>query len=349
MINNAQTRRPLKKTALGSILFAGALLAVAVIAEAQQPARIPRIGLIFGPSRSGSKDQVDGFRQGLRDRGYIEDQNIVLDYRYGEGKEDLLRDLAGDLVHLKVDVIVTSSTVAAITAKQLTRTIPIVLAGTGDPVATGLVASLARPRGNVTGLSAASPELSTKQLDLLREIVPKVSRVAVLYDPRGPVNVRAWKEIEVIATAFRIQLIRLEVRGPEDYELALTAAARKRADALLVRRAPLNQTYQTQIVSLAKRGKLPAIYPIRQYVEVGGLMSYGIDSSYLNRRAAHYVDKILKAAKPVDLPVQPTKFEFVINLKTAKEIGVTIPPDVLIVGGPSHQMTVCSEQQKQRR
>jgi putative ABC transport system substrate-binding protein len=198
-------------------------------------------------------------------------------------------------------------------------------------------------------LSAASPELSTKQLDLLREIVPKVSRVAVLYDPRGLVNVPWWKEIEVIATAFRIQLIRLEVRGPEDYELALTAAARKRADALLVRRAPLNQTYQTQIVSLAKRGKLPAIYSIRQYVEVGGLMSYGIDSSYLNRRAAHYVDKILKAAKPVDLPVQPTKFEFVINLKTAKEIGVTIPPDVLIVGGPSHQMTVCSEQQKQRR
>jgi len=260
----------------------------------------------------------------------VEDKNIVIDDRYAEGREDLLHDLAGDLVRLKVDIILTSSTVAAIAAKKLTATIPIVLAGTGDPVATRLVANLARPGGNVTGLSGVSPELSTKQLDLIREIVPKVSRVGVLYDPRNPVNVAAWKEIEVTATAFRIELIRLEIRDRDDYESAFTTAARKRADALLVRREPINQTYRTRIVSLAERSKLPAIYPLSQYVEAGGLMSYGIDAADLYRRAAAYVDKILKGAKPGELPVeQPTKFEFIINLKTARQIGLSIPPNVL--------------------
>jgi len=306
------------------------LFALSDSAEAQQPSKIPRIGLIAGQSRSISRPNDDGFRQGLRDRGYIEDKNIVVDYRYGEGREDLLHDFAADLVRLKVDIIVTASTVAAIAAKQLSGTIPIVLAGVGDPIATGLVASLARPGANVTGLSSLSPELSTKQLDLIREIVPKVIRVAVLYDPRNPVNKPVLKEIEVTATAFRIQLVRLEVQGPEDYDSAFTTAAQKRIGALLVRRDPINQTYQTRIVSLAERNKLPAIYPIRQYVEFGGLMSYGIDSPDLYRRAATYVDKILKGRKPADLPVeQPTKFEFIINLKAAKQIGLTIPPNVL--------------------
>jgi putative tryptophan/tyrosine transport system substrate-binding protein len=260
----------------------------------------------------------------------VEDKNIVIDYRYGEGREDLLRDFAGDLVRLKVDIIVTASTVAALAAKQLTGTIPIVLAGTGDAVATGLVASLARPGGNVTGLSALSPELITKQLELLKEIVPKAARVAVLYDPRNPVNIPAWKEIEPVAHAFRIRLLRLEVQGPEEYESAFAAAARGRADALLVRREPLNQTSRTRIVSLAAQSKLPAIYSLRSYVEAGGLMSYGVYEADLYRRAAYYVDKILKGAKPADLPVeQPTKFEFVINLKTAKQIGLTIPQSVL--------------------
>jgi ABC-type uncharacterized transport system substrate-binding protein len=311
--------------------FGGALLlALSFTAEAQQPTKIPRIGLISGVSRSSGQSQVDGFRRGLRDLGYVEEKNIVIDYRYGEGREDLLRDFAGDLVRLKVDIIVTGSTVAAHAAKQLTGTIPIVLAGTGDPVATGLVASLARPGGNVTGLSAISPELSTKQLEFAREIVPKLARLAVLYDPRNPVNIPAWKEIEHIAPAFRIQLLRLEVQGPGDYEPAFAAATRGRADALLVRREPINQTYQTRIVSLAAQSKLPAIYPLRQYVEVGGLMSYGVDTAALNRRAATYVDKILKGAKPADLPVeQPTKFELVINLKTAKQIGLTNAQSVL--------------------
>jgi len=305
--------------------------ALGASAEAQQPTKIPRIRVIFGQSRSSSESLVEGFRQGLRDRGYVEEKNIIIDYRYGEGREDLLRDFAGDLVRLKVDIIVTASTVAAVTAKQLTGTIPIVVAGTGDPVATGLVANLARPGGNVTGLSAMSSELSTKQLELIREIVPKIDRLAVLYDPRNPVNVPRWKEIEHSAPAFRIQLLRLEVRGPEDYESAFAAAARGRADALLVLREPLNQTYQTRIVSLAAQKKLPAIYPLRQYVEVGGLLSYGINAADLYRRAATFVDKILKGTKPADLPVeQPTKFELVINLKTAKQIGLTIPPSVLL-------------------
>jgi len=311
-------------------LLTAILLALFHRAETQQPVKIPRIGYLVSGSRSSSQYQVDGFRQGLRDHGYIEDKNIVVDYRYGEGREDLLSDFAGDLIHLKVDIIVTSSTIAAIAAKKLTATIPIVLAGTGDPVATRLVANLARPGGNVTGLSGVSPELSTKQLDLIREIVPKVSRVGVLYDPRNPVNVAAWKEIEVTDTAFRIELIRLEIRDRDDYESAFTTAARKRADALLVRREPINQTYRTRIVSLAERSKLPAIYPLSQYVEAGGLMSYGIDAADLYRRAAAYVDKILKGAKPGELPVeQPTKFEFIINLKTARQIGLSIPPNVL--------------------
>jgi putative ABC transport system substrate-binding protein len=321
----------MKRAAVPSILVAVVLLALGVMAEAQQPKNVPRIGFIAVGSRSFSQHHADVFLQGLRDLSYVEDKNIVIDYRYGEGREDLLRDFAGDLVRLKVDIIVTASTVAALAAKQLTGTIPIVLAGTGDAVATGLVASLARPGGNVTGLSALSPELITKQLELLKEIVPKAARVAVLYDPRNPVNIPAWKEIEPVAHAFRIRLLRLEVQGPEEYESAFAAAARGGADALLVRREPLNQTYRTRIVSLAVQSKLPAIYPLRQYVEAGGLMSYGVNDDHLYRRAAYYVDKILKGTKPADLPVeQPTKFEFIINLKAAKQIGLTIPPNVSV-------------------
>jgi putative ABC transport system substrate-binding protein len=306
------------------------LLACVHLAEAQQPAKIPHIGFIVAGSRSSSQSNLDAFRQGLRDLGYVEGKNIVIEYHYAEGRDERLRDFADDLVHLKVDIIVTASTVAARVAKQLTGTIPIVMTGTGDPVATGLVASLARPGGNVTGLSALSPEFSTKQLELAREIVPKVRRVAVLFDPANPVNIPAWKELEGIAPAFRVNLLPLEVRDPEDFERVLGAAARGRADALLVRRDPINQANQTRIVSLAAKSKLPAIYPLRQYVEVGGLMSYGVSTDDLNRRAAWYVDKILKGTKPADLPVeQATKFEFVINLKAAKQIGVTIPPNML--------------------
>jgi putative tryptophan/tyrosine transport system substrate-binding protein len=306
------------------------ILATIHLAEAQQAKKIPRIGFLVSGS-PGQTPVEHGFRQGLRDLGYVEGKNIVIEYRYAEGRDDRLRDLAADLVRLKVDIIVTSSTVAVGAAKQLTGTIPIVMSGSGDPVGTGLVASLAKPGGNVTGLSALSPELTTKQLELLKEIVPRVGRVAVLFDPGNPVNIPALKEIEHIAPSFGIQLLRIEVRGPEDYEPAFGAATRGRADALLVRRDPINQNYQTRIVSLAAQGKLPAMYPLRQYVEVGGLVSYGVSTVDISRRAATYVDKILKGAKPGDLPVeQPMKFEMVINLKAAKQIGLTIPPNVLV-------------------
>jgi len=313
------------------IVFVVVLLAVAVIAEAQQPAKVPRIGYLVPGSASTSRSSVDGFRQGLRDLGYVEGKNIVIEYRYAEGRDDRVRDLAADLVRLKVDIIVTSSTVAVGAAKELTGTIPIVMTGTGDPVATGLVANLARPGGNVTGLSAVSSDLSTKQLELVREIVPRIRRVAVLFDPANPVNIPAWKEMEGVAPGLGLQLLPLEVRGPEEYEPAFGAAARGRADALLVRRDPINQNYQTRIVSLAAQSKLPAMCPLRQYVEVGGLVSYGVSTVDLSRRAAMYVDKILKGAKPADLPIeQPMKFEMVINLKAAKQIGLTIPPNVLV-------------------
>jgi putative ABC transport system substrate-binding protein len=312
--------------ALGAMLFA-----LCSSADAQQTGKIPRIGYLGSGSPSSGQTQVDAFRQGLRDLGYVEGKNIVIEWRYAEGKDDLLRDFAADLVRLKVDIIVTSSTVAVGAAKQLTGTIPIVMSGSGDPVATGLVASLAKPGGNVTGLSALSPELTTKQLELLKEIVPRVGRVAVLFDPGNPVNIPAWKEIEHIAPFFGIQLLPIEVRGPEDYKPAFGAAARGRADALLVRRDPINQTSQTRIVSLAAQSKLPAMYPLRGYVEVGGLVSYGVSTVDISRRAATYVDRILKGAKPADLPIeQPMKFEMVINLKAAKQIGLTIPPNVLV-------------------
>jgi len=234
------------------VLLIGLALAFSVhLAHAQQPGKLPRIGYLVPGSDSSSRSSVDAFRQGLHDLGYVEGKNIVIEYRYAEGRDDRLRDLAADLVRLRVDIIVTSSTVAVGAAKQLTGTIPIVMTGTGDPVATGLVASLARPGGNVTGLSAVSPELSTKQLELVREIVPRIRRVAVLFDPANPVNIPAWKEMEGVAPGLRIQLLPLEVRGPEEYEPAFGAAARGRADALLVHRDPINQTYQTRIAEQA--------------------------------------------------------------------------------------------------
>jgi putative ABC transport system substrate-binding protein len=310
-----------------SFVLGAVLVAHCFPAEAQQTKKAPRIGLL---AASSVQSASDSFKQGLRDLGYVEGKNIVIEYRYAEGREDRLRDLAAELVRLKVDIIVTGSTVAVRAAKQLTGTIPIVMAGTGDPVATGLVASLARPGGNVTGLSAVSPELTTKQLELLKEIIPSVGRVAVLFDPAYPVNIPAWKEMKNVAPVFGMQLLPLEVREAKDYEPAFGAAGRGRADALLVRRDPLNQTHRTQIVSLAAQSKLPAFYPLKEYVEVGGLISYGVSTADLNRHAAIYVDKILKGAKPADLPVeQPMKFEFIVNLKAAKQIGLTIPQSVL--------------------
>ena len=289
------------------------------------------VGFVGGsPSSSFTQSNIDTFRQGLRDLGYIEGKNIVIEYRYTEAREDRLTDLAAELVRSKVDIIVTGSTPVVRAAMQLTGAIPIVMAGTGDPVATGLIASLSRPGGNVTGLSAFGPELTTKQLELLKEAFPQVSWVLFLYNGANASTVVALKEIEVAASALGVQLQASDVRVAKDIEPAFSAAARRRANALLVLREALYQTNATRIVSLAAQGKLPVIYPTQRYVDVGGLMSYGISTPDLYRRVAIYVDKILKGAKPADLPVeQPTTFEFIVNLKAAKQIGLTIPPNVL--------------------
>ena len=260
----------------------------------------------------------------------MEGKNIFIEWRFAEGKSDRLPSLAGELVRLKVDVIVTAGPQPTRSAKQATTTIPIVMAQDDDPVGSGFVASLARPGGNITGLATFGPEVSGKQLELLREIVPKLSRVGVLGDVIRPGTAQALKEINVAADAFAMQLQYLEVRGPKDIETAFRAAAKERAEALLVQRSPVLLSQRRQLADLAAKSRLQALYGTREYVEDGGLMSYGVSIADQFRRAAWYVDKILKGMRPADLPVeQPRKFEFVINLKAAKQIGLTIPPNVL--------------------
>jgi len=260
----------------------------------------------------------------------VEGKNIVIEWRYGDGKLDRLPALAAELVRLKVDVIVTAAPPVTRAAKQATVTIPIVMAFDDDPVGSGFVASLNRPGGNITGLSTQSPEISGKQLEFLREIAPRLSRVGVLGDVTRPGVPQALREINVVADAFRVQVQYLEVRGPKDIETAFRAATKERADALIVLGSPVLRSQQKQVVDLAVKSRLPATYSVPEFVEDGGLMTYGVNINDLYRRAATYVDKILKGTKPADLPVeQPTKFEFIINLKAAKQIGLTIPPNVL--------------------
>jgi putative tryptophan/tyrosine transport system substrate-binding protein len=299
-------------------------------AEAQQSKKVPRIGFLGGASASSYAPRIDAFRQGLNKLGYIEGKNITIEYRYADGKEDRLPVLAAELVGLNVDVIVTSGPQATRPAKEATATIPIVMAFDSDPVGNGFVASLARPGGNITGLSALSPELSGKQLELLKEIIPKLSRVAVLGNSNEPANPKTLREIELAAKAFGVQLQPLDVLGPKDIETAFRAATKRGANALLALASPVLSDHRTQIVDLALKSRLPAIYYRPEFVQAGGLMSYATSFTDLSHRAATYVAKILKGAKPADLPVeQPTKFEFVINLKAAKQIGLTIPPNVL--------------------
>ena len=314
-----------------SILVAAALHTFAVITEAQQPGKVPRIGFLSTVSPSTLSSRVDSFRQGLRELGYVEGKNIVIEWRYGDGKLDRLPALAAELVRLKVDVIVTAAPPPTRAAKQATVTIPIVMAFDDDPVGSGFVASLNRPGGNITGLSTQSPEISGKQLEFLREIVPKLSRVGVLGDVTRPGVPQALREINVVADAFRVQVQYLEVRGPKDIETAFRAATKERADALIVLGSPVLRSQQKQVVDLAVKSRFPAIYSVPEFVEDGGLMTYGVNINDLYRRAATYVDRILKGAKPAELPVeQPMKFEFVVNLKAAKQIGLTIPPNVLV-------------------
>jgi putative tryptophan/tyrosine transport system substrate-binding protein len=311
--------------ALSAVLFA-----LCVPASAQQPKKVPRIGFLTTVSPSAIADRIEAFRQGLRELGYVEGKNIVIEYRYAEGKLDRLPALAAELVRLKVDVIVTGGPTVTHAAKEVTFAIPIIMGFDNDPVGNGFVASLARPGGNITGLSALSPELSGKRLELLKEIVPKLSRVAVLGNSTDPGSAQMLGETERAAAALGVQHLYLDVRAAEDIETAFRAASNRRADAVLALTSFLLTNQRKQVVELAVKTRLPAIYDRREFVEDGGLMTYGVSSTDLFRRAATYVDKILKGAKPADLPVeQPKKFEFIINLKAAKQIGLTIPPNVL--------------------
>ena len=311
------------------IALCALLFAVSSIAEAQQE-KVHRIGLLAAGEASAVAGRIDAFRQGLRERGYEEGKNIIIEYRYGEGKLDRTQALAAELIRLKLDVIVTAGPADTRVAKQATTTVPIVMAQS-DPVGSGLIASLARPGGNITGLASLAPELSGKQLELLKEIVPKLSRVAVLGNSMNPGNAQALKETELAAKAFKVQLKYLDIQSSDVIESAFSILKKERAGAFIVLRNPVASTYRKRIVDLAGKSHLPAMYVTPEWVEAGGFMSYAPDNQDNWRRAATYVDKILKGAKPADLPVeQPTKFELVINLKTAKQIEVTIPPDVLV-------------------
>jgi len=307
------------------------LFALCLPAEAQQPGKVYRIGYLTAATPSTMAARTEALRQGLRELGYVEGKNIVIEWRYAEGKLDRLPALLAELVRLKVDVIVTAGPPGTRAAKEAAVTIPIVMAQDSDPVGNGYVASLARPGGNITGLATLAPEISGKRLELLKETVPRLSRVAVLGNSTEPGNAQVLRETELATEAFKVQLQSLDVLGPKDIETAFRSASKGHADAVLVLPSPVINSQRTEFVELAVKNRLPAIYPFPEYVEAGGLMTYGVSFIDLARRAATYVDKILKGANPADLPVeQPTKFELVINLKTAKQIGLTIPPNVLV-------------------
>jgi putative ABC transport system substrate-binding protein len=304
----------------------GAVLATSLAVEAQQAGKVWRIGFL----RAGQppKPWVEAFQQGLRERGYVDGQNVVVEFRFTDGSFDQLPRLAEELVRLKVDVILASGAPPALAAKKATTSVPIVFVGVFDPVELGLIPSLGRPGGNITGLGSTSADLAGKRLELLRELVPKLRRVAVLSNPSNPSNPIQLKGAEVAARTLGLQLQPAPVQGPSDFDAAFKAA--RGANGLLLLDSPLFITHRARLAGLAATGRLPAISGLRDFVEVGGLMSYGGDFPDSYRRAATYVDKILKGAKPTDLPVeQPTKFEVVINLKTAKALGLTIPPSLL--------------------
>ncbi len=319
----------MSKTAGIIATLALGIFAAPVAAQGQPPTKVLRIGYLT--ARSGGSHLDDAFRQGLRELGYTEGENIAILHRSSEGISERLPDLAAELVRLKADVIVAATTPAIHAAQQATRTIPIVMAVSHDPVETGFVASLARPGGNITGLSFQSPESSAKQLELLKGAVPRVSRVAVLWNAPGPIGARMLTETGRAAQSLGVQLQSLEVRDSGDLGKAFQAATRRRAGALLVLAGPVLFTHRKRIVELAAESRLPAMYGITEYAKDGGLMAYAPNLLNMYRRAATFVDKILKGAKPADLPVeQPTRFELVINLKTAKALGLTIPPSILI-------------------
>jgi putative ABC transport system substrate-binding protein len=321
----------MRKAGVLSILFAVVLLAVAVIAKAQQPKKVPRIGLLIGSSASSNAVRIEAFQQGLRELGYVKGQNVFMEYRYSRGKADEYPKLAAELVSLKVDLIVAgggSSLARAV--KQTTKVIPIVITGGSDPVGAGLVASLARPGGNITGLTAIAAELAGKRLELLKETLPRLTRVGVLWNPTDQGSAQGLKEIEIAAPTLGLEIQSLQVRSPSNFESAFKAAIAGQARALQVLGSGLINSHRNRIIEFATKNRLPTMFADAADVEAGGLMSYGPNAPDFYRRAAVYVDKILKGAKPADLPVeQPKKFELIINLKAAKQIGLTIPPNVL--------------------
>jgi putative ABC transport system substrate-binding protein len=323
----------MKKIIISSVV-ATVLLMLGLSAEAQQPGKIPRIGYLSAQSLSAESSRLDGFRQALRELGYVEGKSIIIEYRFVEGKLDRLPGVAAELVQLKVDMIVATGSPSTRAAQQATRTVPVVMTVVGDPIEAGFVTSLANPGGNITGLTQISPQLSGKRLELLKEAFPKISRVAVFVDGALALQrqvSQVLQETQVAADALRVKLLSVEVRGPNpDLDGAFRTATGQRAGALIVPPGPTLILHRKRFVDLTVKSRLPAMYGDSEWPEAGGLMSYGTDYIDLYRRAATYVDKILKGTKPADLPVQqPTKFEFFVNLKAAKQIGLTIPQSVL--------------------
>lgn len=307
------------------------LLPTAPVAQAQQPTKIPRIGYLGGTSAAAYAGRIEAFLQGLGELGYVDGKNILIERRFAQGKPDRLGELAAELVRLKVDILVSAGPAVTRFLKGATSTIPIVMTNEGDPVGSGFVASLARPGGNVTGLSALAPELSGKRLELLKETVPKLSRVAVLGNSTEPSNPQSLKEVELAAGVFGVKVQYLDILSPKDIEIAFRAASKGRSDAVLnLVAGAIAAANRTEIIELAGKNRLPAIYNSAEFVDGGGLMSYAASLTDLSRRAAVYVDKILKGRTPADLPVeQPIRFEFIVNLQAAKQIGLTMPPQVL--------------------
>jgi putative ABC transport system substrate-binding protein len=310
--------------------MAGGLLASPLVAQAQQAGKVYRVGFLGNSTAALEANLVGPFREGLRDLGYVEGRNVLIEYRWAEGKYERFPALIAELAALKVDVIVAAGTPAALAVKKATTSIPLVMVAVGDPVGVGLVASLARPGGNITGLTSIAAELEGKRLELLREVIPKLSYIAVLWNPASPFSVVAEKEVQAAAQVLRMRVQSLGVRAPEELEDAFAAIVRERPGALLVLADRLFLHNRARIVNFEAKHRLPGVYAYRELVEAGGLMSFGPSYAGMHRRAAYYVDKILKGSKPADLPVeQPTTFELVINLKAAKALGLTIPSSVL--------------------
>ena len=315
-----------------AVLFLTALVLTCSHAEAQQSTKVPRIVFVGASGTTNNpRSNFNVFQQGLRDLGYVDGKNILIEYRNAEGKLDLIPILVDELVQLKIDVLVTTNPIAIRTAKKATKTIPIVMVSSADPVATGIVDNLARPGGNITGLSWLARDLSGKRLELLTEAIPGVRRIGVLWDADSSVMSSGLKEYEAAARATKVQLQSLEVRGPRpDLDSAFHTATKEQVGGLITVRTSVLNLYAKRIADLAVTNRLPSMFEVSSYVEVGGLMSYANSDAESFKRAATYVDKILKGANPAELPIeQPTKFELVINLKTAKQIGLTIPPNVL--------------------